>query len=523
MIVRINSRAAVLALCLCASAGLDATAAPRSAGDPLSAIDWLEQRQPQVVAPLPAPVPDEPPVAGSITTPPVTVTPLGAPQRAAAGLLPPNVTGLPRALWSNSDAGTLSTLLTALDVEAYPALQSLLYTLLLAEADAPANAQRADFMRTRVQKLLHLGAVDPASSLLQIADPAHEDLFDLYFDTALLAGDPEPPCAALHDRPALSRDYAARIFCDARAQRWDTAALTLSTADAIGALSPLDTALLDRFFDPELFEDQTPPQAPSAPTPLQFRLFEAIGEALPTASLPRAFAATDLAGDSGWKAQAEAAERLSRVGAISENRLLGIYTSRIPSASGGIWDRIEAVQRLETALTSGDPVAILTQTARAWDHMTAAGLTVPFAALFAESLLRLPATGESADLVSRIALLSPLYEQAAARETEDATLNAAQRLAVGEPPATAAPAGSEQMRALAAAFGGADAPAALVQMSKDNRLGEAIVRALALAAAGAAGDPGALQSGIAFLRSVGLEDTSRRFALQVILSQGPPQ
>ena len=486
------------------------------ASDPLSAIEWLEKRPKQVVVPLvQAPrVIDEPPAAIAITTPEVTVTPLGAPMRAAAGLLPSSVTGLPRDLWSDSEAGGLGALLGALDVERLPALQSLLYTLLLAEADPPYDTQSSDFLRARVKKLLDLGAVDPASALLDRADPAHLDLFDYYFDAALLNGDAEAPCKALSRNPALSRDLARRIFCDVRSENWDNAALALSTADAIGALEPMDVALLEHFLDPELFEDSQVPPAPARPSVLQFRLYEAIGEALPTAALPRAFAATDLSGDAGWKAQLDAAERLARIGAISENRLLGIYTSRIPSASGGIWDRVEAVQRLETALASGDPAAALKQSAQAWDKMKEVGLEVPFATLFSEALLRFPASGADDDLVTRIALLSPLYEQAAQRETDDPLLKIAQGVAVGAPETQ-----SEQALAIAIlrAFSGETVPQFLSEMATKGRLGEAILRAMSLTATGAAGDPSAAQSGLAFLRSVGLEDTARRTALQMLL------
>ncbi len=508
----LNRPAFILALALVGGAS-----SASFANDPLSAIEWLEKRPKQVVVPLTELKPekiDEPPVAGSITTPEVTVTPLGAPVRAAAGLLPSNVTGLPRSLWAQSEADDLRDLITALKVEDHPALQSLFYTLLLAEADPPSNARGADFMRTRVKKLLELGAIDPAVALLDRADPAHIDLFDVYFDVALLSGDASQPCKALLGNPALSRDLAQRIYCDVQSQNWDRAALTLSTADAIGALKSGDVALLERFLDPELFQDKAISAAPSRPSVLQFRLFEAIGEPLPTPSLPRAFAATDLNGDAGWKAQLEAAERLVRVGAISENRLLGIYTSRIPSASGGVWDRVEAVQRLETALKSGDPVAITKQTRRAWDQMQKAGLQIPFATLFAEALMRVPNAGQNTDLITRIALLSPLYEQAAKRETNDAALKSAQAIAIGEPTKSGPHALSS---AIHTAFVGGNAPQFLSDMKKDGRLGEAIVRAMSLTATGATGDPGALQNGLAFLRSVGLEETVRRTALQLLL------
>jgi hypothetical protein len=473
---------------------------PAFANDPLSAIEWLEKRPKQIVVPLaPTDTPkfSEPAVASAVKTPEITTTPLGAPVRAAAGLLPSAVTGLPNALWHGSDAQTLDTLITALNVEDQPALQALFYTLLLAEADPPEDAKGANFMRARVTKLLDLGALDPASALLERSDPAHIDLFDLYFDTSLLGGDAEQPCNALRAQPSLSRDLERRIFCDAQNQAWDSAALTLSTADAIGAIAPVDVTLWEHFLDPELFSDV--PAIPDRPTVLQFRLFQAIGEALPTRSLPRAFAATDLTGNTGWKVQLDAAERLARVGAISENRLLGIYTSRIPSASGGIWDRAEAIQRLETALAAGDPVGVFKQLRRAWSKMQENRLEVPFATLFSDALMR---------------LLSPKYESAAQRVTSDPTLKVAQSIAVGEPKSHTDVALSAT---LVAAFSGDGVPQHLTDMSKNTQLGEAILRAMALTQTGVHGDPSALQSGLAFLRSVGLEDTARRTALQLLL------
>jgi len=175
----------------------------------------------------------------------VAVTPLGAPERGAAGLLPSSVTGLPRTLWIGSDLETIQSLLGRLPVDGHPALQSLLYTVLLAEADAPRGAGSERFLKTRADKLMALGATDPAEALLTTAGPSHPDLFPTYFDVSLLTGDTNRACSLLRAAPSLSRDLAPRIYCDAQNEEWDSAALTLSTADAIGALTAEDVTLLE--------------------------------------------------------------------------------------------------------------------------------------------------------------------------------------------------------------------------------------------------------------------------------------
>ena len=94
------------------------------------------------------------------------------------------------------------------------------------------------------------------------------------------------------------------------------------------------------------------PPAPNPVTPLDWKMYEAIGEPLPTEGLPIAFSYAELGPRAGWKAQIEAAERLTRAGTIPPNVILGLYTEREPAASGGVWDRVEAFQDFEAALAA---------------------------------------------------------------------------------------------------------------------------------------------------------------------------
>ena len=89
---------------------------------------------------------------------------------------------------------------------------------------------------------------------------------------------------------------------------------------------------------------------PEIISPLEYRLYEAIGEPIPAAYLPIQYSQSDLSGENGWRAQVIAAERLSLTGAIPENQILGIYTSNDPGVSGGMWERVKAVKDLDLAL-----------------------------------------------------------------------------------------------------------------------------------------------------------------------------
>jgi hypothetical protein len=502
-------------------------AAPLAAQEkaPLSAIDWLSQSidpsaaptgQPGTTAPRGL---DEPPVADTVSTPDITVQPLDRASPDGVGLLPPATTGLPRSLWAGSDPGTLAALLRAQVGDSLPATRDLLLTVLLAQADPPVPSDGTLYL-ARVDRLLDMGALDPAQSLLEAADRDAPEVFRRWFDVSLLTGTEDAACGLIRTRPSLASTYPARIFCLARNGDWQAAALTLSNARALGDITPEEEALLSRFLDPELYEGDPPLAAPSRPSPLVFRLREAIGDGLPTASLPRAFAHADLRSTVAWRNRIAAAERLARNGAIPGAVLLAAYTEQTPAASGGVWDRARAIQAFDAALEAQDPAAVATSLPPAWSAMQAIRAEVPFARLYADRLSALDLPDDTAALAFRIALLSPDYETAAlaripATGEEDLLIAVARGNLAGI--VTTDP----RARGVVAGFTGALVSEPLASLIRDGRVGEAILRAIAATDQGLAGDATALGEGLSALRLLGLESTARAAALQFLLLDRP--
>ena len=90
-----------------------------------------------------------------------------------SGCCPPQVTGLPRALWGLGPDRRDRRADPDERVDTLPALQSLLITLLLAEAEPPADAAgRGVLLLARIDKLLDLGALEQAAALLDAAGSA---------------------------------------------------------------------------------------------------------------------------------------------------------------------------------------------------------------------------------------------------------------------------------------------------------------------------------------------------------------
>lgn len=481
---------------------------------PLSAIDWLSE---SVATPAAAPVAQEPAVSGNALPSDVAVSVIGGPSLDATGLLLPEKTGLPANLWGLGLTAEIAALITQERSDTLPALQQLLITILLAKSDAPTDSGKGGILLlSRVDKLLQMGALDQASALLSAAGSTEPELFRRSFDVALLVGTEDAACKTMQAAPNLAPTFPARIFCLARSGDWNAAALALRTGQALGYVTPEDDALLSRFLDPDLYEDEPVPDAPAHPTPLIWRMFAAIGEPLPTSNLPLAFSHAELQDTSGWKAQIEAAERLVKAGAIPADILVQLYTDRQPAASGGVWDRVAAMQDFEAALENGNAVKIAQALPIVWSQMVAMELEVPFAQLYATALSKLALQGEAGKLAFHIALLSGGYESFAkshvAVATDDAFLTG---LARGQLEGVVIP--DSLGRAIAPAFlAPTPSPEALVLLNQ-GRVGEAILMAIDRVGRGVQGDLQGVTEGLSLLRRVGLEDVARQTALELML------
>lgn len=489
---------------------------------PLSAIDWLSQ---SVATPAAkdtggiAVAINEPPVAdqGGALPEPVSTTALDGPSPDAVGLIAPAVSGLPRDLWGAGLTREIAEALLRHPDDDLPALRQLFLTILLAEVAAPVDAGgRGELLQVRIDKLLALGALEQAAALIQAAGATTPELFRRSFDVALLTGAEDRACEAMARAPHLAPTVPARIFCLARSGDWDTAALTLHSAEALGEITPDQAALLARFLDPDLFEGEPVPPAPNPVTPLDWKMFEAIGEPLATEGLPIAFSYAELSPKSGWKAQIEAAERLTRGGTIPPNVILGLYTERQPAASGGVWDRAAAFQDFEAALNAGDADRVAQTLPIAWARMQEAELEVPFAVLFGKALVDIPLTGEAAAIAFRVALLSPYREIAAERLPANGAEEVFLReLAVGDLAGVVPP--DSLGRAIAAAFRAPTVPAEGQALLDGNRKGEAILVAIDRIGRGVQGDLRGVTEGLSLLRAAGLDGVARRTALELMI------
>lgn len=489
-----------------------ATTVGAEPGPPLSAIDWLSDSV-TISATKPAPGRvqlSEPAVSDNALPEPVVVAPLGGPVSDGVGITPETL-GLPADLWQNSTMEDVKRRLAETAMPRLPAARSLLRALLVAAAPAPAGSRDGtEMFLARVDALLGLGRLDDARDLLEQSQHETPQPFRRWFDITLLTGHENRACERMRDLPQITPTYPARVFCLARTGDWRAALVTLGAAERLELLTAAEAGRLHRFLDD--LGDGATLEPPARPTPLDYMIYEAIGEPLRSTGLPLAFAHAELRANSGWRARLEGAERLARAGAISSERLWRIYHEREPAASGGLWDRVAAAQAFDAAMAAKDRTRVAEVLPVVWSEMQARGLGFVFVERHGHALSRMGLEGAAGKIASHASyLIDVVPEEEQGDGPDDAFLSSLVRRAP-EPDAAISPKARQVAGALAA-----PPPERVTRLLEDGRKGEALLVAVDMLEDGTNGNLDALRDGLAALIAVGQPDRAARAALEFLL------
>lgn len=323
---------------------------PVMSEEPLSAIPWLSETLATPARPTRRITPQETQPEPAIS-PEIEVSVLPALAREGVGLLPSATTGLPINLWNGLSELRVRGLISDIPVLGVPATRDLFARVLLARVLAPVGSGKGDsLLVARIDRLLEMGRLDAADALIKAAGPVTPEIFRRAFDIGLLTGTQDQVCETLLAEPGISPSRQAMVFCLSLSGQWKAANAMLEDATALGEISDENHGLLARFLDPDLFEDETPLRPTGQISAMEYLIREAISLPQPkTTSLPLAFRHLDLNGHAGLKRRILAAETLVAAGAQPSNVLFAAYRAGAPAASGGVWDRVAAIQNVDAA------------------------------------------------------------------------------------------------------------------------------------------------------------------------------
>jgi hypothetical protein len=322
-----------------------------------------------------------------VTAQEITVTPLNQINTNAVGLVTPQNAGIPADFWGDASAPLIAHLIDIQHHHQIPEARAFLSRLLVTELNSTKDDDNGvTLILSRVDWLLDNGALDAADALLEKAGIQHPALFQRWFDSKLMLGNPDEACAPLKENPALATDLSTKVYCLAQNSDWFSAELTLVTGRNLGGIDPRRADLLSIFLDPELMGESDPPPIQNASDPLEFALREALALPRPGSGLTLSQSHVDLDDSAGWLAQLRAGENLARVGAIPARYLDALYSDGYASASGGVWERVQAVSKLKSALTKNSSELVCQALDNAWQEMKKAKLLNVFSEIFAEQL-----------------------------------------------------------------------------------------------------------------------------------------
>ena len=470
---------------------------------PLSAIDWLSTKKNDLENSIKS-VEKE----SKDTDKDIQVSTLSSDKFQSIGLLPVYVTGIPTTIWRNSSFNDLTYSFKTMPTFSYPPIQELVYSLLLAEARPPLDEPESySFLDVRLQKLLSYGAVDPAIALIERASPVPDSMVPLLFDISLLSNNNMPACDPIFRKRKNKELQGELVYCYARKGDWLTAHLILKTESVLGDISDHLISLLNRYLEVDFEVDLNallPP--PSLITPLEYRLYEAIGEPIPAEYLPIKYSQSDLSGDNGWRAQVIAAERLASTSAIPENQILGIYTKYNTSVSGGIWERVYAVNSLDTALELNENFEEILK--NALEVFAEADQLSLFAKLFARRIYEQSFSPKSKKIAADLLLLTNNFEL-----TEYYWRSEDIRFGLVSGDFSNVKAKNETENIILKVFTDPKMPFLVEQKLNQGKLGEVILNALLQFETDIQGDLKDLSESLSTLNLIGLNNTARRAAL----------
>jgi len=495
---------------------------------PKSAIDWLSESllQPPnfVISP--------PGRTGHGQSAIITSMPLEMVSRDAAGILPPEITGFPRGIWGDLPSADAALLLQSVGPSALPEVASLFKQVLLAQSNPPLDAgPEGALLLARIDTLFAMGALDEAETLILLAGVSEPEIFRRWFEISLIGQRTNAPCTALKARPSLSDDVSTRTICLARSGDWNAAAITVSLAESLGQIAVVDADLLVRFLDPEMFAGLPDAGNPEPLDPITFTLRESLALPRPETPLPLPYLNADLTLHTPARQRILAAERLVRASATPPNLLFAAYRGARAASSGGAWGRAELVQELDAALVSEDDERLAKALTAAMVAFADASLLAPFSIEYGDTLAHFPPapeTGQIAPRIRRLLLLAghPLAQWANLGPTDPSLVQFATRLASHTPIQGVSPYGDALPEAIHLAFANLtppqqDLPALVAKIDAGN-FAEVLLRALALLANGRDSDPQSLHEGLYLLRKLGLEDSARKVAIQLLLIEPEP-
>ncbi len=328
------------------------------ASEPLSAIDWLAEKIND--APDFFTLQNEQISESQDINNKIKIDQLPGISKNSVGFFSGNRLGLPINAWSGETEILLAKEVKKISISELYHLNRFLKRILLVEIDPPITQVDAPyagtaFLRSRISKLIDMGALDDAEALLEAASPLTEfGLLDLWTEVSFLTRRLDNFCEMILQSHNTKMVPSHRIVCLARSGDWNAAALALATYTSIGEIDNELETLLINYLDHEAELDLVNKDICLEKSAILLYLCGFSGIRISDSELPVKFLYSNLSRSKSLRTRISTSEEFVKSGSLDPNVLFSNYRVKEPSASGGVWARAKIVQNVDKSLNASD-------------------------------------------------------------------------------------------------------------------------------------------------------------------------
>ena len=248
------------------------------------------------------------------------------------GLISAENTTFPASLWNRSDESILAKKITEIPELKLASTNKIFKRLLILDTEPPINAignknMGSMFLISRVDRLIEMGAIDEAETILDYIKNPNYDLLTRKIDIASITGRLQGTCKKIRRHFKSSDILKFKIICLAREGDWNAAAILFSVGSTLKLFSSTEKKLLLNFLDPEINVKIEEEEMKENLSPINFYLLLSRGSIFNTKDLPPKYAYNLSLVGNNLMERIQSSEKLVKNFSMNSHHLFSLYRS----------------------------------------------------------------------------------------------------------------------------------------------------------------------------------------------------
>ncbi len=248
------------------------------------------------------------------------------------GIISAKNTTFPDNLWNRSDESVLAKKISEIPDLKLASANKVFKRLLILDTDPPINTignknMGSLFLISRIDRLIEMGAIDEAETILDYIKTPNYDLLKRKIDIASITGRLRGTCKKVRRHFNSPDILKFKIICLAREGDWNAAAILFSVASTLKIFSSTEKKLLLNFLDPEINVKIGKEEIKKTLSPVNFYLSLSRGSLFNTKDLSPKYAYTLSSAGNNLMERIQSSEKLVKNFSMNSHHLFSLYRS----------------------------------------------------------------------------------------------------------------------------------------------------------------------------------------------------